>query len=133
MKLDREAKRKTIADLRKYPDWIVRIECQGLGGEPVTLGGYWEENFIDRDSRHSIIEDSIVYDEEVRRKIFAIERVFDRLRKNSTRKEIIRLRYLLPDNSAKEIQDKLGIPERTYFNLHNSALISFARALGHID
>lgn len=132
MKLDKEAKRNTIADLRKYPDWIVRIECQGLGGEPVTLGGYWEENFIDRDSRHSIIEDSIEYDEEIKRKIFAIERVFYRLKKGSIRREIIRLRYLLPDNSAKEIQDRLDIPERTYFTYHNSTLISFARALGYI-
>jgi DNA-directed RNA polymerase specialized sigma subunit len=132
MKLDREAKRNTIADLRKYPDWIVRIECQGLGGEPVTLGGYWEENFIDRDSRHSIIEDSIEYDEEIKRKIFAIERVFDRLKKGSIRREIIRLRYLLPDNQMKDIMEKLDISERTYFRLHNSTLISFARALGHI-
>lgn len=132
MKLDREAKRNTIADLRKYPDWIVRIECQGLGGEPVTLGGYWEENFIDRDSRHSIIEDSIEYDEEIKRKIFAIERVFDRLKKGSIRREIIRLRYLLPDNQMKDIMEKLDISERTYFRLHNSTLTSFARALGHI-
>lgn len=132
MKLDKEAKRKTIADLKKYPDWIVRIECQGLGGEPVTIGGYWEDNFINSDYRHSVIEDSIVYDEEVKRKIFAIERVFDRLKKDSTRKDIIRLRYLLPDNTAKEIQNELKIPERTYFNLHNPTLISFARALGYI-
>lgn len=132
MQLSKEEKRKTIADLRKYPDWIVRIECQGLGGQPVTLGGYWEQNFIDRESRHSTIEDSIIYDEEVKRKIFAIERVFDRLKNNSTRKEIIRLRYLLPDNSIKEIQDKLNISEREYFRLHNSTLISFARALGYI-
>lgn len=132
MQLSKEAKRNTIADLRKYPDWIVRIEMQGLGGEPVTLGGYWEENFINRDSRHSVIEDSIVYDEEVKQKIFAIERVFDRLKKDSIRKDIIRLRYLLPDNSAQEIQKQLKISETTYRRLNNSTLISFARALGHI-
>lgn len=132
MKLDREAKRNTIADLRKYPDWIVRIECQGLGGEPVTLGGYWEENFIDRDSRHSIIEDSIEYDEEIKRKIFAIERVFDRLKKGSIRREIIRLRYLLPDNSVEYICNTLDIPQSTYFYFQNSTLINFARALGYI-
>ena len=40
--LNKEAKRNTISDLRKYPDWIVRIECQGLGGETSTIGGYWE-------------------------------------------------------------------------------------------
>lgn len=132
MKLDREAKRKTIADLKKYPDWIVRIECQGLGGEPVALGGYWEENFINRDSRHSVIEDSIVYDEEIKRKIFAIERVFDRLKKDSIRKEIIRLRYLLPDNSVEDICKILDIPQSTYFYFQNSTLINFARALGYI-
>ena len=132
MKLSNEAKRKTISDLRKYPDWIVRIECSGLGGQPVSLGGYWEENFIDRDSRHSIIEDSIVYDEEVKRKIFAIERVFDRLKKDSIRKEIIRLRYLLPDNNVKDICKSLDIPQSTYFYFQNSTLINFARALGYI-
>lgn len=132
MQLSKEAKRNTISDLRKYPDWIVRIEMQGLGGEPMTLGGYWEENFINRDSRHSVIEDSIVYDEEVKQKIFAIERVFDRLKKDSIRKEIIRLRYLLPDNQAEEIQKQLKISETTYRRLNNSTLISFARALGHI-
>lgn len=133
MRLDREAKRKTIADLKKYPDWIVRIECQGLGGEPVSLGGYWEENFIDRDSRHSIIEDSIVYDEEVKRKIFAIERVFDRLKKDSIRKEIIRLRYLLPDNSVEDICRILDIEKSKYFRFQNSTLINFSRALGYIE
>lgn len=132
MKLSNEAKRKTISDLRKYPDWIVRIECSGLGGQPVSLGGYWEENFIDRESRHSIIEDSIVYDEEVKRKIFAIERVFDRLRSGSERKEIIRLRYLLPDNQMEDIIKKLNISKTVYFRLHNSTLINFARALGYI-
>lgn len=133
MQLSKEAKRNTISDLKKYPDWIVRIECQGLGGEPVTLGGYWEENFINRDSRHSIIEDSVVYDEEVKRKIFAIERVFDRLKKDSIRKEIIRLRYLLPDNSVEDICNKLDIQKSTYFRLHNPTLINFARALGYIE
>lgn len=132
MKLSGEIKRKTILDLRKYPDWIVRIECQGLGGEPVSLGGYWEENFINRESRHSIIEDSIVYDEEVKRKIFAIERVFDRLKKGSLRKEIIRLRYLLPDNSVEEFCKKLDISQSTYFYLQNNTLVNFARVLGYI-
>lgn len=133
MKLSREERIKTISDLIKYPDWIVRIECKGLGGEPVHLGGYWESNFINSDYRHSIIEDYIEYEEEIVRKIFAIERVFDRLKKGSIRREIIRLRYLLPDNTAKEIQNKLNIPERTYFNLINSTLVSFARALGYIE
>lgn len=132
MQLNKEAKRKTIADLKKYPDWIVRIECQGLGGEPVTLGGYWEDNFINRESRHSIIEDSIVYDEEVKRKIFAIERVFDRLKKDSIRKDIIRLKFLLPDNSVEDICDILNIPRSTYFYFQNSTLSNFARALGYI-
>lgn len=132
MKLSKEAKRNTIADLRKYPDWIVRIECEGLGGEPVTIGGFWEEDFSiqKKDWRKSIIEDSIEYDQEVIKKIFAIERVFERLQGDM--KDIIRLRYLLPGNAVEDICCKLNIPQATYFRLQYSALISFARALGHI-
>lgn len=134
MKLSKEVRQKTIADLKKYPDWIVRIECAGLGGEPCTIGGYWEDGFStqNKEWRNSVIENFIEYDDEVRRRIFAIERVFERLKIGSNKREIIRLRYLLQDYTAQEIQDKLNIPERTYFNLHNSALISFARALGYI-
>ena len=70
------------------------------------------------------------YEEEIIRKIFAIERVFDRLQGDI--KEIVRLRYLLPGNEPKDIQEKLGISERTYFRLQYQALICFARALGYI-
>lgn len=132
MKLSKEAKRNTIADLRKYPDWIVRIECEGLGGEPVTIGGFWEENFTTQQNnwRQSVIENLMIYDEEVRKKIFAIERVFERLQGDM--KSIIRLRYLLPGNTVEDICSKQNIPQATYFRLQHSALISFARALGHI-
>lgn len=130
MKLDKEAKRKTIADLKKYPDWIVRIETQGLGGEPVTIGGYWEENFINSDYKHSIIENYVEYDEVIRKKIFAIERVFDRLQGDM--KEVIRMRFLLPGNEVIDVQKRLNISKRTYFRLQHSALISFSRALGYI-
>ncbi len=130
MKLNKEAKRKIIADLKKYPDWIVRIEMQGLGGQPVTLGGYWEENFINSNYRHSIIEDFMEYEEEIIRKIFAIERVFDRLQGDM--KEIVRLRYLLPGNEPIDIQKRLNLQERTYFRLQYNALLCFARALGYI-
>ena len=61
MKLSKEEKSKTIADLKKYPDWIVRIETVGLGGQPVAIGGYWQEGFINKDFRHSIIEDFMEY------------------------------------------------------------------------
>ncbi len=130
MRLSQEEKRKTIADLRKYPDWIVRIETVGLGGQPVCLGGFWQDGFENKDYRHSIIEDFMEYEEEVVRKIFAIERVFERLQGDM--KEIIRYRYLLPGNEPKDIEEKLGISERTYFRLQYQALLCFARALGHI-
>ena len=130
MKLSNEVKIQVISELRKDPDWIVRIECQGLGGEPVTLGGYWEENFINSDYRHSIIEDFTEYEEEIRKKIFAIERVFDRLQGDM--KDIIRLRYLLPGNEPIKIQNDLKLSKTTYFRLQNNALICFARALGYI-
>ena len=32
MRLSDEEKRNTISDLKKYPDWLIRIECDGLGG-----------------------------------------------------------------------------------------------------
>lgn len=130
MQLNKEAKRNTISDLRKYPDWIVRIETVGLGGQPVSIGGYWQEGFENKDYRHSIIEDFVEYEAEIIRKIFAIERVFDRL--HGDMKEIIRLRYLLPGNTVEDICNSLNIPQATYFRLQYSALISFARALGHI-
>lgn len=130
MQLNKEAKRNTIADLRKYPDWIVRIEAVGLGGQPVCLGGYWQEGFENQNYRHSVIEDFMEYEEEIIRKIFAIERVFDRLMGDT--KEIIRLRYLLPGNEPIDIEKKLNISKATYFRLQYNALISFARALGYI-
>lgn len=132
MKLDKEVKRKTIADLKKYPDWIVRIECEGLGGQPCAIGGFWEEDFSiqNKQWRSSVIEDFIEYDNEIRRKIFAIERVFERLQGDM--KNVIRLKYLLPGNTVDGICIKLNLPQASYFRLQNSALISFARALGHI-
>ena len=130
MRLIKEEKRNVISDLRKYPDWIVRIECDGLGGEPVTLGGYGEETFINSDYRRSTIEDYMEYGEEEKKKIFAIERVFDRLQGDM--KEVVRLRYLLPGNEPIDIQKKLNLSKPTYFRLQYSALICFARALGYI-
>ena len=130
MRLSQEEKKKTVADLRKYPDWIVRIETIGLGGQPVCLGGFWQDGFQNKDYRHSIIEDFMEYEEEVIRKIFAIERVFERLQGDM--KEIIRLRYLLPGNTVDDICQKLNIPQATYFRLQYQALLCFARALGHI-
>ena len=70
------------------------------------------------------------YEEEIIRKIFAIERVFDRLQGDM--KEIIRQKYLLPGNTVEEICNKLNIPQATYFRLQYDALLCFARALGYI-
>ncbi len=70
------------------------------------------------------------YEEEIIRKIFAIERVFDRLQGDM--KEIIRLRYLLPGNEPQDIQEKLKLSKTTYFRQQYNALLCFARALGYI-
>ena len=88
------------------------------------------EGFENKDYRHSIIEDFMEYEEEIIRKIFAIERVFDRLQGDM--KEIIRQKYLLPGNTVEEICNKLNIPQATYFRLQYDALLCFARALGYI-
>ncbi len=130
MRLSDEEKRNTISDLKKYPDWLIRIECDGLGGELVNIGGCWDEDFENKDYRKSIIEEYVEFDDDIKRKIFAIERVFERLQKDM--KKIIRLRYFLPGNTPQDIQSILGLSKSLYFRLHNSALISFARALGYI-
>lgn len=128
--MNKEVRNKTIADLVKYPDWIVRIECQGLGGEPVTLGGYWEENFKAEDYRRSIIEDYAEYEEEIVRKIFVIERVFKRL--DPISQDIIRLKYMLPGNDAAAVRKKLNnMPKTTYHRYLNMALNSYSVALGY--
>ena len=132
MPLSKEIKQKVIGTLKKYPDWIVRIECEGLGGQPCTIGGYWEEDFSvqNKNWRKSVIEDFVEYEEEIIKKIFAIERVFERMQKE--RKECIRLTYLVPDNSVFYIVKKVGISKSTYFRYIESSLISFARAFGYI-
>jgi DNA-directed RNA polymerase sigma subunit (sigma70/sigma32) len=129
MGISKEAYKNTVADLLKYPDWIVRIEMQALGGEPMTLGGCWEDNFAQRDWRNSIIEDFMEYDEIITRKIFAIERIFTMLNKDA--KEIIRLRYMLPDNTIETICKDMNISDSVFHTIRRRAIEKFSRALGY--
>ena len=70
--LTKEIIHKIESDLRKYPDWILRIEAAGLG---ITSNTY--KDFKTYDFK-SLVEKSAEYDEEIKRKIIAIESVYDK-------------------------------------------------------
>ena len=77
---------KVEKDLRKYPDWILRIEAAGLGITNYNFKDYKSYNF------KSLVEECVEYDEETKRKILAIESVYD-YRLNDRKKKLIELRY----------------------------------------
>lgn len=112
---------KIERDLRRYPDWIVRLQARGLGlpSSPVGagLGG------------SSSVETAFDVDEEIRSKVFVIESVFDRL--SPTAKKLIEQRYFRGDQQ-KQVTDDLGISKRTYYHHRDIALESFARGFGYI-
>ncbi len=114
---------KVERDLRRYPDWIVRIQAQGLGmpSSPINagLGG-----------GASCIEIGYDIDEEIRRKVFTIENVYDRL--NPTAKKLIEQRYYR-GYLRQEVMADLGISKHRYYSLRESAIESFARGFGYID
>jgi DNA-directed RNA polymerase specialized sigma subunit len=118
---------KVESDLRKYPDWIVRIEMGGLGiPQRYEVTGSQAPS----DSRHSYIEDEVELSDETQRKVKTIEAVFDRLRGKT--KDIIQYRYFM-NFDRDEILTKLVISKRQYYNRRDQALESFARALGYIE
>lgn len=113
-------------DLRKYPDWIIRIETAGLG---INNKGYVKD-FKTYDFK-SLVESSVEYDEEIKKKIFAIESVYDR-RLNEKRKKLINLRYF-QDNPRYQVMKELNIKNKNeYYKIRDFAIISFARALGYL-
>ncbi len=117
---------KVESDLRKYPDWIIRIETAGLG---ITNKGYIKD-FKTYDFK-SLVESSVEYDNEVKRKIFAIESVYDR-RLNEKRKKLIDLRYF-QDNPRYLVMKQLAITNKNeYYKMRDFAILSFARALGYL-
>ena len=69
--------------------------------------------------------------EETKRKIIAIEGVYDR-RLNDRRKKLIDLRYF-QDEPRWRVMKELGIKNKNeYYRIRNFAILSFARVLGYL-
>ena len=112
-------------DLRKYPDWILRIETMGLGITSKAFKDYKTYDF------KSLVESNVEYDEETKRKIIAIEGVYDR-RLNDRRKKLIDLRYFR-DEPRWVVMKELEIKNKNeYYRIRNFAILSFARVLGYL-
>jgi len=119
-------------DLKCYPDWIVRLEVRGLGitSKATLAGGSGSPNLS------SLVELDAELSDETKRKVIAIEKVYDRL--HGKMKYLIEYRYF-QGYSRDDVRAMLSnIPERPmgkrwYYELRNRALESFARALGYIE
>lgn len=125
--MDEKIVKKVELDLKRYPDWVVRLEAAGLGLSsrnkyPMGGCGY---------SFSSIVESEAELNDEIERKVFIIEKVYDRLRGNL--KRLIEMRYYR-GYSVEEIIKELNLPsKRKFYFMRDRALESFARALSYID
>ena len=116
---------KVESDLRKYPDWVLRIEAAGLG---ITSSVY--KDFKTYDFK-SLVEKSAEYDEEIKRKIIAIESVYDK-RLSEKRKKLIDLRYF-QNEPRYAVMQELNIKDKNeYYRIRDWAMLSFARVLGYL-
>lgn len=123
--LTKEIIAKVENDLRKYPDWILRIETTGLGITSNAFKDYKTYNF------KSLVESNLEYDEETKRKIIAIEGVYDR-RLNEKRRKLIDLRYFQDEPRWKVMQELEIKNKNEYYRIRNFAILSFARVLGYL-
>lgn len=117
---------KVENDLRRYPDWIVRLEAGGLGipSRAIRVAGSYEPKLS------SLVERDVELSEEIKKKILVIEKIYDRL--HGKMKDIIDYRYF-QGYSRNQVIDIIKISKRQYYNLRNRALESFARGLGYIE
>lgn len=116
---------KTEKDLRKYPDWILRIEACGLGITSRTFKDYNTYDF------KSLVEESVEYDELTKRKIIAIESVYDR-RFNKNKKDFVDLRYFQCEPRWKVMKELEISNKNEYYRMRDFIIISFARVLGYL-
>lgn len=115
---------KVEKDLRRYPDWIVRIQAKGLGipsGSPISVG---------LGGGTSCVETAYDIDEEIRYKVFVIESVYDRL--SPTAKKLVEQRYYR-NYQQKQVADELNLSNRSYYRHRDIAIESFARGFGYIE
>lgn len=112
-------------DLRKYPDWILRIEASGLG---ITNRAF--KDFKTYDFK-SLVESCVEYDEDTKRKIVAIESVYD-VRLNERKRKLIDLRYFQDEPRYKVIKE-MGLKNKNeYYRIRDFCILSFARVLGYL-
>lgn len=117
--------KKVEFDLRCYPDWIVRIDCGGLG---LQSRGFAEAKGMQ--SFRSGVELEVDIEEEIKIKVEIIEKVFDRF--HGSMKDIIEYRYF-QDYGRNEIIKMAKIKNKEkYYYLRDRAIECFARALGYI-
>lgn len=114
-------------DLRRYPDWILRLEASGLGMPNNKIGKDYKTYTI-----KSSVESSVEFDEEIVRKVNAIENVYyDRL--NEEKRKLIDLRYF-KDESRNTVIKKLNLNNKNqYYRIRDFAILSFARVLGYLN
>ncbi|MBW9159350.1 nitroreductase (plasmid) [Clostridium tagluense] len=126
MSLVNEVIKKVEKDLKAYPDWLIKLECDGFGrvGGKAYIGGTGTSNFS------SSVEKQVEIQMEVERKVYAIEKVANRLRGKT--KDIIEQRYF-EDYKREEILANTQLSKKQYYNLRNRAFEFFARALGYIE
>lgn len=121
-KLDRKIAIKVEHDLKSYPFWIIRLDCSGLGipskhivnGNSICVG--------------SSVEYTAEMDEQLKRKVAAIEGTCDLLREEA--KKVIDYRYF-KEYTIKEVLEETNISKTLYYNIINDSLVKFAQALGY--
>ena len=78
-----------------------------------------------------MVEECVEYDEETKRKILAIESVYD-YRLNDRKKKLIELRYFQDEPRGKVISTLELKNKNEYYRMRNFAICSFARVLGYL-
>lgn len=126
MELEQEIITRVERDLRCYPDWIVRIEVGGLGipsREMATAGS-------STPSLVSMVEREAELSDEIKRKVVAIEKVYDRL--HGKMKDLVEYRYF-QGYSRDEVISLLKTRKWRFYSLRDRVVECFARALGYIE
>lgn len=124
--LSQEVINRVERDLRCYPDWIVRMEVSGLGiTSRATMSGGSASP-----SLSSLVELDVQLSDEIKKKVYVIERVYDRL--HGKAKDLIEYRYF-QNYGRDDVILQLKIKKWKFYALRDRTLESFARAFGYIE
>lgn len=124
--LTEEIIKKVEKDLRRYPDWVLKVEAESI--KPINYNSQSSKN----NDIKSIVENCVEHNEEILRKINAIETVYKN-RLKGKRQQLIDLRYF-QDMSRWEVMKELSIKNKhEYYKIRDFAICSFARVLGYLE